>query len=52
MTERVLKVTLNLNVTLNTLGAGLGGSVGMRPTGDQKVAGSTSAGSVTFFRGD
>ena len=23
-----------------------------RPTGDQEVAGSTSAGSATFFRGD
>ena len=32
--------------------ADLGGSVGCSLTGDQEVAGSTPAGSETFFRGD
>ena len=35
-----------------TSGCGLGGSVGLHPTGDQEVAGSTPAGLATFFRWD
>ena len=32
--------------------AGLGGSVGCPPTGDQEVAGLIPTGSATFFHGD
>ena len=39
-------------VPLTPITAGLGGSVGRASNDDQEVAGSTSAGSVTFFRGD